>query len=270
MLRRSEKNGSDWPLATIYLSLFVVGLGWVGVWIIHDKHWLRRYFGGAWLGIWAPHGAAVALELFIATFVVGGLLRRHERKQLEPLTRTANYRLRLALERFFSDVTVQYGYIAPMGAEVPNNWRTLIESWTTLLPSTTQAWLPTWFREMDRLSEKLEDLRDRYERELGTATTQVIDDYLHHWCEDEGLQLRTQYADAKNSAVRFDVPDPDGKLLTVAQISWINVIVQKAASVCDRYEEAGGERLEVDPHARERFRLAQVRRTAIQKSTRSG
>jgi hypothetical protein len=175
---------------------------------------------------------------------------------------TAMFRLRLILVSFLHSIAVQYAFVAPEGSKLPDRWRDLVRSWTALQEGSHQAWLPQFFRDLDRLSVALETLRDRYERELGSQTVSLIDAFLHHWRENEGLRLRSTYELAKSIAPVFDVPEPDGKTMTSQQLVSIEAVIGHAVRLCERYEEISDDALELDDHANEQFRLAQVARRA--------
>lgn len=249
----------DWPLATIYVTLFLLALAWIAVWVLHDSGQLS----GAWIATWAPHGASVAAELFIATVVVGGLLKRHERTELEPLRETAILRLRLALAGLMNSVAVQYAFAAPDGSELPEEWTDLVRAWLGQVPDSYQSWLAQWFRELDRFSAALEAIRDRYEQELDPLTVSVADGFLHHWHESEGLRLRSTYELGKGIASALGLPTPDTRRITRQQLELIQAIVRHAVGVCERFEAISSERIQLDAHAREQFRLAQVARRAV-------
>lgn len=157
---------------------------------------------------------------------------------------------------------MQYAFLAPDGSQLPERRSELISSWLELLRANQQAWLPQWFRELDRFSLALETLRDRYERELDPRTVSLIDAFLHHWREDEGLRLRSTFELAKSIAPVFGVADPNGKPMTRQQIMYVEAVISHAVTICDRYEEISEKPLELDTHAREQFRLAQVARRA--------
>lgn len=246
-------------LAVVYFVLPIAGAACVGVWVLHHVGRLE----GEWIEVWAPHAAAIAVELFIASVVVAGLLRRHETKELRPLRMTAVSRLQLILASFLRNIAVQYAFIGPDGSQLPDSRAELLAKWLDLLRGTRQAWLRQWLRELDRFGIALETFRDRYSHVLDPMTVSLVDAYLHQWREDAGLRLRASYELAKTLPQVFAVSEPDTKAMTPQQIAHLETIVVHAVALCDRYEEIAGAQLVVsDERTREQFRLTQAARRA--------
>jgi hypothetical protein len=211
-----------------------------------------------WVEEWAPHVAAVSIELFVGAAVVDRLLRRQETRLLEPRREIAFSRLGRAFSRLVTGLNIQYAYLS--STESPPARDRLITAWTEALKGAMQGWLPQWLSEVDAFVRVLDDVVDRYGLILDSETVARIEGLVQSWNQEVGLRLRLSYELASAAAVSLGSPSPDQKPLTEDQILLMHQGASEAFLLLQRLEQSPYG-LEVDiSDLDEQFRLAQMAR----------